>query len=73
MKSEVQSVNWDAELQKEMEGNIAKTLKYISVKVEQQLQLNDETLRLSGRVSRQQSANYQMLSIAHEFTKLVFL
>ncbi|KAI1711120.1 conserved oligomeric Golgi complex subunit 5 [Ditylenchus destructor] len=68
-KKEVQSVNWDAELQKEMEGNIAKTLKYISVKVEQQLQLNDETLRLSGRVSRQQSANYQMLSIAHEFTK----
>jgi len=60
MKSEFQSVNWDADLQKEMEGNITKCLKYISVKVEQQLQLNEETLRLSGRVSAKQAANYQV-------------
>jgi len=33
MKSEMQSVNWDSDLQREMEGNIQKTLKYIAVKV----------------------------------------
>uniref|UniRef100_A0A915EJ80 Conserved oligomeric Golgi complex subunit 5 n=1 Tax=Ditylenchus dipsaci TaxID=166011 RepID=A0A915EJ80_9BILA len=71
MKAEFQSVNWDGELQKEMEGNISKCLKYISVKVEQQLQLNEETLRLSGRVSARQAANYQMLTVAHDFTKAI--
>lgn len=69
MKAELQSVNWDSELQKEIEGNISKTLKYISVKIEQQIYLNEDTLRLIGRVSKAQSANYQMLCVAFEFTR----
>ncbi|KAH7695617.1 COG5 protein, partial [Aphelenchoides avenae] len=70
MKAEFASVSWDTELQSSLEGNLLKTLKYIGVKVEQQLQINEETLRLSGRVSRTQAANYQMLSVAYAFTKL---
>lgn len=73
MKSELQSVNFDLELQKEMEGNILKTLKYISVKIEQQIQFNDDTLRLIGRVSKAQLANYQMLCVAFEFTRYINL
>lgn len=73
MKSELQSVNFDLELQKEMEGNISKTLKYISVKIEQQIQINDDTLRLIGRVSKAQLANYQMLCVAFEFTRYINL
>uniref|UniRef100_A0A914BUW8 Conserved oligomeric Golgi complex subunit 5 n=1 Tax=Acrobeloides nanus TaxID=290746 RepID=A0A914BUW8_9BILA len=69
MKGELASVNWDSELQKEMEASLVKCLKYIGVKVEQQIHLNEETLRLSGRVSKAQSANYQMLSVAHAFSR----
>lgn len=69
MKAELASINWDLDLQKEMETNLAKCLKYIGVKVEQQIHFNDETLRLSGRVSRAQAANYQMLTVAHSFCK----
>lgn len=69
MKTELGSVNWDPELQKEMESNLSKCLKYIGVKVEQQIHLNEETLRLSGRVSRAQAANYQMLTVAHSFSR----
>lgn len=72
MKAELQSVNWDSELLKEMESNIGKALRYISSKVENQIHINEETLQLSGRVNRQQAATYQMLSVAYNFIKYVF-
>lgn len=72
MKAELQSVNWDAELFKEMEANIAKTLRYISSKIESQIHIDEEILQLNGRVNRQQAATYHMLSIAYNFTKCIF-
>lgn len=71
MKTELQNVNWDSELLKEMEISIAKTLRYISSKVESQIHINEETLQLSGRVNRQQAATYQMLTVAHNFIKYI--
>ncbi|CAD5209391.1 unnamed protein product [Bursaphelenchus xylophilus] len=69
IKSEINSFSWDNELQKQVEGNVAKTLQIIAAKIEEQIIVNPEVLRLSGRVSKAQAANYQLLSVAYAFRK----
>lgn len=69
MKAEISNFHWDTELQKQVEGNISKTLQMIAAKVEEQLICKPEALRLSGRVSKVQAQNYQLLSVAHAFRK----
>jgi hypothetical protein len=62
-------VGWDKMLQREMEGNIAKALQYVALKIEQNLQFGEETLRFIGRISKTQMRNYQLINIAHELIK----
>ncbi|KAI6241359.1 hypothetical protein M3Y99_00362800 [Aphelenchoides fujianensis] len=69
MKAEISNVNWDPDLQKQIEGNIAKALQMIASKIESSLQFKPETLQLSGRVSKAQANNYQLLTIAHAFRR----
>ncbi|CAD5206521.1 unnamed protein product [Bursaphelenchus okinawaensis] len=69
IKAEINSFSWDNELQKQVEGNVAKTLQIIAAKVEEQIIVNPEVLRFSGRVSKAQAANYQLLSVAYAFRK----
>ncbi|KAI6203216.1 hypothetical protein M3Y94_00531000 [Aphelenchoides besseyi] len=69
MKAEISNVNWDPELQKQIEGNIAKALQMIGTKIESGLRFTPETLQLSGRVSKAQANNYQLLSVAHAFRR----
>lgn len=69
LKAEISNFNWDPELQKQIEGNIFKTMQIIAAKIEEQMVVSPEVLRLSGRVSKLQGANYQLLSAAHAFRK----
>ncbi|KAL3115817.1 hypothetical protein niasHT_007117 [Heterodera trifolii] len=68
-RAELASVAWDMVLQREMEGNVSKALQYVGVKLEQQMAFGDDALRFTGRISRAQTHNYQLLNIAHELAK----
>uniref|UniRef100_A0A914GS03 Conserved oligomeric Golgi complex subunit 5 n=1 Tax=Globodera rostochiensis TaxID=31243 RepID=A0A914GS03_GLORO len=68
-RAELASVGWDVALQREMESNVAKALKRVGTKLEQQIAFGDDALRFIGRISRAQTHNYQLMNIAHELTK----
>jgi hypothetical protein len=69
IKAELLNVNWDPELQKMIEGNIAKAFQIIGNKIEFQLSFTPEALQLTGRVTKLQANNYQLLSIAQAFRR----
>uniref|UniRef100_A0A1I8C0C0 Conserved oligomeric Golgi complex subunit 5 n=1 Tax=Meloidogyne hapla TaxID=6305 RepID=A0A1I8C0C0_MELHA len=70
LRAELASVIWDKDLQREMEINIGKALKYLAVKLENNLKFNEEEeLRFIGRVSKTQTQNYLILNIDYEMTK----
>uniref|UniRef100_A0A915M015 Conserved oligomeric Golgi complex subunit 5 n=1 Tax=Meloidogyne javanica TaxID=6303 RepID=A0A915M015_MELJA len=70
LRAELSSVNWDKDLQREMEINIGKALKYLAVKLENNLKFGEEEeLRFIGRVSKTQLQNYLILNIGYEMTK----
>lgn len=50
-------------------GNIAKAFQIIGNKIEFQLSFTPETLQLTGRVTKLQSANYQLLTVAQAFRR----
>ncbi|MCP9260910.1 Conserved oligomeric Golgi complex subunit 5 [Dirofilaria immitis] len=65
IKEELKSVEWDAELNKEMETNVTKVIQLIAQKIEQRLVLDPPTLQLSERLSTAQIQNYALVSVAH--------
>uniref|UniRef100_A0AC35TQR7 Conserved oligomeric Golgi complex subunit 5 n=1 Tax=Rhabditophanes sp. KR3021 TaxID=114890 RepID=A0AC35TQR7_9BILA len=65
IKIELNSVDWDHSLQKEMEHNVSKALNYIAVKIENMLNLGQDQLHLTGRVDKTQLKNYEMIHVAH--------
>lgn len=47
-------MEWDAQLKKEMETNVAKVLQFVAQKIEQHLVLDSPTLQMSERLSTAQ-------------------
>uniref|UniRef100_A0A0N4ZN11 Conserved oligomeric Golgi complex subunit 5 n=1 Tax=Parastrongyloides trichosuri TaxID=131310 RepID=A0A0N4ZN11_PARTI len=65
IKLEFSNVDWDHTLQKDVEINISKAVKYIAVKIENNLNMESDYLHLTGRVNKIQQKNYEMIHIAH--------
>ncbi|VDM91473.1 unnamed protein product [Onchocerca ochengi] len=65
IKEELREVEWDAQLNKEMEINVAKVIQLIAQKIEQYLILDQSTLQMSERLSSAQVQNYALASVAH--------
>ncbi|VIO97338.1 Conserved hypothetical protein, putative [Brugia malayi] len=65
IKEELGGVEWDVQLNKEMETNVAKVLQYVAQKIEQHLILDLSTLQMSERLSTAQVQNYALVSVAH--------
>uniref|UniRef100_A0A1I7VMG3 Conserved oligomeric Golgi complex subunit 5 n=1 Tax=Loa loa TaxID=7209 RepID=A0A1I7VMG3_LOALO len=65
IKEELEGVEWDAQLSREMEVNVAKVLQLVAQKIEQHLVLDSPTLQMSERLSTAQVQNYALVSVAH--------
>uniref|UniRef100_A0A1I8EL82 Conserved oligomeric Golgi complex subunit 5 n=1 Tax=Wuchereria bancrofti TaxID=6293 RepID=A0A1I8EL82_WUCBA len=65
IKEELGGVEWDVQLNREMETNVAKVLQYVAQKIEQHLILDLSTLQMSERLSTTQVQNYALVSVAH--------
>ncbi|VDO44245.1 unnamed protein product, partial [Onchocerca flexuosa] len=65
IKEELREVEWDVQLNKEMEINVAKVIQLIAQKIEQHLVLDQSTLQMSERLSNAQVQNYALASVAH--------
>uniref|UniRef100_A0A0R3RUS4 Conserved oligomeric Golgi complex subunit 5 n=1 Tax=Elaeophora elaphi TaxID=1147741 RepID=A0A0R3RUS4_9BILA len=65
IKEELGGVEWDAQLNKEMEINVAKVFQLVAQKIEQHLILDSSTLQMSERLSTAQVQNYALVSVAH--------
>uniref|UniRef100_A0A0N5BA39 Conserved oligomeric Golgi complex subunit 5 n=1 Tax=Strongyloides papillosus TaxID=174720 RepID=A0A0N5BA39_STREA len=65
IKIEFSSVDWDHTLHKDVEANISKAVKYIAVKIENNLNMESDYLHLTGRVNKIQQKNYEMIHVAH--------
>ncbi|KAL3997977.1 Golgi transport complex subunit 5 family protein [Acanthocheilonema viteae] len=65
IKEELGSVEWDTQLNREMETNVAKVLQLVAQKIEQHLVLDSSTLQMSERLSTVQVQNYALVSVAH--------
>lgn len=65
IKIEFSSVDWDHTLQKDVETNISKAVKYIAIKIENNLNMESDYLHLTGRVNKIQQKNYEMIHVAH--------
>ncbi|TKR59993.1 hypothetical protein L596_029591 [Steinernema carpocapsae] len=66
MRQEVNSVAWDSNLRAEMEANVAKTLKYVGVKLEQSISLGGDSLKMTQRMTKRQQRNYDLLQAASD-------
>uniref|UniRef100_A0A1I7ZEV8 Conserved oligomeric Golgi complex subunit 5 n=1 Tax=Steinernema glaseri TaxID=37863 RepID=A0A1I7ZEV8_9BILA len=66
MRQEVGSVAWDPNLRAEMEANVAKTLKYVGVKLEQSISLGGDSLKMTQRLTKRQMQNYALLQAASD-------
>lgn len=51
IKEELGAVEWDAQLSREMDYNVAKVLQLVAQKIEQHLVLDSPTLQMSERLS----------------------
>ncbi|KAK0427643.1 hypothetical protein QR680_010342 [Steinernema hermaphroditum] len=66
MRQEVGSVAWDSNLRGEMEANVAKTLKYVGVKLEQSISFGGDSLKMTQRLTKRQMQNYALLQAASD-------
>lgn len=63
-RKELGCVGWDADLRTQVEGNVVKTMEFISQKAEALLKLDEESLLIGERVSNVQASNYSLLNVA---------